>query len=105
MFMFSELDNGLFAPPPILTPEKVTPTHTSTSTNHASLSVGTETETNGNYDNGESSSANTSMESMGIQTSPIRHPRMATTPTQTADDLDAKEQEKKGGGLIVDETQ
>ncbi|XP_052812701.1 muscle M-line assembly protein unc-89-like isoform X2 [Mya arenaria] len=85
-----EIDNGLFSPPPPLLPPVTQNTHNS------QHSVSTGTETNGNYGNEESSS-NTSMESIGMstQTTPKHVPRMATTPTQTIEDLDTKEQDKR----------
>lgn len=55
--------------------------------------------TNGNgYLDDQDVSPDTSMESiqMSTQTMPMAKPRMATTPTQTSGDLDAKEQEKRG---------
>ncbi|XP_052259685.1 uncharacterized protein LOC127864044 isoform X4 [Dreissena polymorpha] len=79
----TEIENGLFSPPPI------------PSTNHVgkhSVSVAT----NGNHDNLESS-PDTSFESipMGTQTTSLPSPSMTTTPTQTSEDLQQKEKEKR----------
>ncbi|XP_053386168.1 titin homolog isoform X2 [Mercenaria mercenaria] len=74
-----EIDNSLFSPPPPL--GQISPR-----------------QTNGTaYNNNNDASPDTSLESIQIstQTTPVPHPRMATTPTQTIEDLDSKEQEKR----------
>ena len=88
--LLSEIDNGLFSPPPLAT---VSPTTNGTSQGSHSISVST----NGYHDN-KDGSANTSMESSPIstQTGPVAKPQMATTPTQTITDTDPKEKEKRG---------
>lgn len=56
-----------------------------------------------NNNNENDGSPDTSFESIPIstQTTPVPHPRMATTPTQTIEDVASKEQEKKGRDNIL----
>ncbi|XP_060597174.1 uncharacterized protein LOC132751058 isoform X2 [Ruditapes philippinarum] len=78
-----EIDNSLFSPPPPL--GQISPRQTNG------------TICNNNNNNEIDGSPDTSMESIQIstQTTPVPHPRTATTPTQTIEDLDTKEQEKR----------
>ncbi|KAL4217154.1 hypothetical protein ACF0H5_023608 [Mactra antiquata] len=78
-----EIDNGLFSPPPPLAP--IEPPRTNGNAY------------NNNNNNGSEGSPDTSMESIqtSTQTTPVAHPRMCTTPTQTNTDVLAKELEKQ----------